>query len=764
MPLNYTDIYLRSFSGGITDNYVEPREGKCAKADCFVINDDGDLELASGFEVIYNQEALAPIKHLGELNDEIYPVRNSTVYFYDNNALTVVPSPTGITAFDYSTADSYYCSAEWREHLLITSTGQSSPTQLERPVFVRKDENGNRKLLQAGLPQLTDGQLLLIASSTGGSVPAGTTNSYLYAFHWSYTYFVDDVQFKMVSNVQQTQIQTGGNIGPTATVTFTFTPLFPWLTAPSRSDLANIKLEIYRTKNNGDAFFKVGEVTNGFIGTFVDNKTDSDLNAFQNIYTDGGVLDFWPVPKCKYLTVVNDCAYYAWIEDELSGPTVIKRPYRVVQSILSNINGIDPDNYIETDDEITGISNVGGLPIVMTSTFIYRIEGIIDQFGNGFMKTKVISDKIGCVSNNGIVKTPVGLFWAGNFGFYFTDGYQYKKISDDLDRSYKRLVQNKSLAEKISGTYDPVNDRIYWSVCENSEEANLMWIYNLRTGGFTKRTGYQMITTSLLGRNDGIYRGDELGYIYRHADGLLSDYKRDPSVPSSQWERAHIPFDFLSACVDGGVPHIKKWMQEATISARSSTRVSYKPYSVNDDGNIIKDMKYVRDFDSFEWGDFNFAWGDPDFKWRRNEAITKQRHFPRGTMRCRRKQIGLKPVDVIQYKSDAFGTATLSYPNPSDTTIIAVSLDEAGRKWPIDIVGDKIAFSYNQYSELFEIKSRTDYVLLISGGVAILPNQRWQITGVTKKQFFELKTLSIKTSVIDNVGDEFKTKESGGNT
>jgi hypothetical protein len=762
MPLQYQTTRIADFSGGITDKYINAPDSKYKKAEGFNITERG-LELRSGFVVAYDQESLQRMMGIWALNDDMFVLRGSSVYYFDKNAgtLTLVNTPNATLFFNYFGASVFPNAIEWKDTLLMSNTGQVSPVDFDTPMRIYRDNNGVIRSHELGLPEYPAGTI-------PNPFDPGAGKTYDYAFVYEYTYYVGDTQFK---NVGVPYFYDGvTKVNDIDAINYVNVQFFQTiLPAGNRLDTANIKIGIYRTKeylsSDFGTYYKVGEVANGFAGTFVDNVTDANLVTGVTLYTSSGEVERYKPPRCKYILAVNDIVYYLYAIEEAPGGDII-HPYRFYQSIPGTADAFDPSFYKDVDDEIMGGTHINGSPIIMTSTYIYRVESAIDIFGNGTIRTRVISDSAGLLNHNSIVRTGDKVFFAGNNGFYVTDGFKAEILpaSKELQDSYRRFTNSAAKRSRIWGTYDIFHERIIWCMADNNSENNYWWILDLNTGGFTTATGKTFFSSAVLAMEDEIYRCDDQGYIYRHRDDYYNDYVRDTSVPATSWRKTHIPFDYISAAVDFGDPHIRKWVRELTLSTSTQGKIAYDIESINDDGRQQLPMKQVQFINTIIWDDPAILWGDPDLIWRMPNVFTKQRHFPRRSMRCRRKQVRILPAKIILFKSDTYGVADVDYVNPNDPTQLVVTLPDS-ITWPLDIVDDTIYFESEDYQIEHRIISRSNDTLVVVGGGTIGPatGAKWIIKGYNKLQRFELNYLSMEFALITNEGAEYKQSEDGEN-
>ena len=140
-------------------------------------------------------------------------------------------------------------------------------------------------------------------------------------------------------------------------------------------------------------------------------------------------------------------------------------------------------------------------------------------------------------------------FWAGEVGFYWTDGFRVQKISESINETYRELVSNTVKASRIHGTYDPNSERVIWTVSQdnNSNENDSCFVLDLRFGiradsTFTTLSGGDSFKPSAVTFQKDpqttelrVYRGDERGYILFHEEGIFTDPVIDVATDPDDW-------------------------------------------------------------------------------------------------------------------------------------------------------------------------------------------------------------------------------------
>jgi hypothetical protein len=286
-------------------------------------------------------------------------------------------------------------------------------------------------------------------------------------------------------------------------------------------DTTNIKIEIYRTVNNGSTYYYVGEVTNGTTG-YTDSTSDATLQtAGVTLYTTGGVLENDRPPKAKYVHSTSDFTYYAnGYEVSTTGADNEFLAQRLWQSKRGDPDSVPAANYVDIEEPVTGICSIKSIPIVFGANSVYRVDNNYDDFGRNGMIARKISDGVGCVGHLSIVQTLDGLYFAGNDGFYFTDGYQIRSLSaEEFKKSYAALVSTSLQRQRIYGSFDALNKRLLWSVYDSSgdtfTEQNKIYCMYLPAKKFTTwSSGY---------RGTGI-KIDSLAAAFAYSAGHCHDH------------------------------------------------------------------------------------------------------------------------------------------------------------------------------------------------------------------------------------------------
>lgn len=753
--LQQQQLIIDDFSGGITDYPLAAEPNQMSECVNLLITPNRRLGMAPGSQVYDSNMYRIPdgnARVTGLFNsisvDNLLITSGRKIWYDDTTTFTELVGPSTNPAFDSGTTSDFISWSEYNDHVFATNSSFS------KPIKIYIDGSSNMQVRTAGMPALASGPTV---TSSGG-----TGNNYLYAFLYYYEYTVGTTLF---SDFGPTTLKTLSNAGAPNVNTVNITSI-PVIANGStlNYDTTNIKVHIYRTTNNGLVYYKVGEVTNG---TTSYNDTTSDATLVNNalLYTNGGVLDNAEPPKCKYLHIVNGVCYYAHTKD---GSEVFKN--RIYQSVQDDPDSVPEENYIDVLDEITGISSFNDNPIVFTRGHVYRLNGSYNELGQGQVTFEDITKTIGCKSHNSIVQTRFGVFWAGDDGFYWTDGFQFKKISDSINERYKEIVSSETRSSRIYGAFDKKDNRVYWACTDDNSisDNNLFYILDLRWGirdasSFTERSnGDDFSPTAIAFYNNQLIRGDRRGYVFKHDADYTTDPKIDTTVTPDEWDLKVITPTYVSSVIDFGAPYIRKWVAKILLTMENESDASIQIVGINDNTLAEHDLYEIRFRASIIWGEPDPLWGDDDILWNYADLIEEMRKFPSKYLRCNRKQIKITQAYTNIYKSDDLSTATVD--NNLNKATLTNTVDYV---WPENIVDYYITFEDDGYVRDYPITARTDTYILFTNPQFTAPSgtQKWLIRGYPKGEIINivsyilyyapLSTQSYKTyrSELDSSGE-----------
>ena len=752
--LAYTALELADFSGGITDYPFSAPMNKASVLDNFVIDPNKRPVMRPGSVVAQETDPQLPIgeirinKLLPHDVEDIYYVIAGTKAFYPSaGAFTELSGIGAVDAFNAGNADSISSFSEWNDHYI----GVNSDFAL--PIKIFKDEYGVPQVRTAGLPKM---------ASSPTVTPTAGANSYIWYFVYKYEYKIGDTTFIDLSTpifVQKTNAAEPTVVNPTSITNI------PALANAGGSsyDLTKITKQIYRTTAGGKAAFFVAEIPNATT-SYTDQTNDASVQTAEPLYTTGpngtdGTAAYDAPPLAKFFHVMEGVGFYGYLKEGTD-----EFPSRIRQSIPGDPDSCPEDFYIEVRHELRGISSFRGRLVAFGVNKVFRVDGLFDELGRGGMTYEEISKVTGCISTNSIVQTEYGIFFAGDSGFYWTDGYEVKKISDAINVRYQNMLSLIEDKRRIDGAYDAFNLKVYWTFKQASDTAenDCIFVLDLRyyqpgDSSFTVwlNEGVFNPCAVMVYKNE-LYRGDFYGFVYRHNTEYATDPRTDNLADPADWGTKAIIWDLRTVHLNFGLPSVRKWVAQVLITARNISNVSIQPYSINDDSSTQDAMKEIRFRDSLVWGDPEATWGDQTLAWNFQGLIEQRRRFPAGGLRCSYKQIRLTNSYTIVTSSDSYGTASI------DRVTKEVTLDNLALSWPTDLLDYDLVIkpnsgpspSTNDFSLTLPIASRDSATQLTlsdptdlintqypSGDGYSFDNVEWLIKGYPKSEVANFMSL-----------------------
>lgn len=759
-PIPTQPFPLEDFSGGMTDYYLGGPLNKYERADNLLIVKHGlvgklftrpgsTIYDADYYQIPAGAQRIGTLKYF---NSTLFYQSARKIYYVSGGWVTLQgPSsndlfPSGI---DTTTVVS---TATWNGHLLVTSSALVGKVSK-----IYKDSGAVWRLRTAGMPALA-------SSPSIAAGAAGSTYSYLYRYLYYYTYTVGSVSF--VDRGPTTEVAyTAANAiasGAANTASHSSIPALANGTTDNYDTASsNLKVEIYRTTDGGVNFFKVSSVNNGTT-TYSDTTTDATLVNNEPLYTENGSPENDPPPLCKIVHVVDDRAFYGHCK---VGSEVFTT--RVYQSVPGDIDAVPAENFATLADDLVGMTSHKSVPISLCAGSTVRLEGGFDELGGGFLAPVVIADTHGCVSQQSAVQTPIGAFWAGLDGFYWTDGYQSMRVSGDLRETYQSIISSATRKSRIQGKYDAKENRVYWTAqyAGAASDVDVIFVLDLNWGvseymPFTTLSGGVNFAPSAIEFIPGagtFVRGDTRGYTFGHSATTYTDPKVDTGAVPSAWATATIIYDLTTIATNFGVPSERKWVPSCSVLCENETNLSLQVVSINDDGRVESNLKPIRYRGNIAWGDTDVLWGDPDIVWNVQGIIDEFRRMPAGSLRCQYKQAQLTNAHVAITSSDTLGTCVI------DTGLLTATLSDTSFDWPSAAVGYYLAFESDGYSTEFLVTARTADVLTFNtaGGGPPQGTQQWVLRGKPKGEVLYLNTFIFNYAVFSKTQNKYRSSQTG---
>lgn len=754
-------LRIRDFSGGKTDYFIDGNVTTAQNMDNLLVQKNRTLIQRPGSVIYDTANTQVPtgntrVDNLIYFNSQLFARTGRRLHYISGGTFNTLVGPVSSnqTFGKGSFVNGYIAHDEWREHLFVTVS------DYQRPRKIYKDGSSNWQVRTAGLPRLASNPVITPDAASG--------RSFVWHFCYFYEYTIGTVTFQdfgptiTVAHANASNPASGvGNYNQISSI-----PVLANGSDEECWDTATIKVKIYRTEHNGTVAKYVGQVTNGTT-TFVDSVTDANLGA--NIYTNGGVKQNEIPPKSKYITIAEDTGFFAAVKDEDG----TERPYRIRQSVPGDIDSCPSSFFVDVEGDLEAISNIGSVPMAFTIDKSFRIEGEkFNELGDGFLRAEQVSDTVGCVSQNSIIRTTKGLLFAALDGFYYTDGYRFIKLSDGLNDTYARLVQTETQRKRIQGVHDKANNRFYWAVeSDGQNENDTLFVLDASWGLKNEScfTTWNEIAKSVSFRptalafvNGNLIRGDSRGYLFRHDEDHLTDPKIDTTKAVNTWDKEAILYDYTSVAFAFGGEFDRKWIGEIKAFHSNASNLSVQISASNDLDENFRDLKPIRYTGAFTYGDPLFEWYDPEFVWNEQRVISVNRRMKAGFLRCIYKQIKLSNAEVIVATYEDMGTATV------DAGARTVTLNAPlTNEWPLSCEDYKISFQNDGYVNQFIVADRvSDSVLVVSDDASQLINGsgNWKIVGKPKDELFSLVAYVIPYVVMGDNHAGYKASEAGNPT
>ncbi len=605
------EFSVEDFSGGETDkwrNNNDPRFYKEAKN--MYITEQRTLETRPGLGAVFDDQRpwdstiVRKLWHHITRRDQVsgdnfttryqtFAVANEAVLVNSNISSpgVAVTAEGGVNRIRYlSTSQGNYVRLNDNEFVFI-------PDGRYPQKFYRILSNGQWKYTPLGLPQYNGNSFQAISDGTG-------SNSWTYAIVAKHEYEVFEPGSGFVTKIVR-GAPTFSNTIINADIPTLNIPEIDGFWVDNEFSVvgseafaeSEISVEVYRNTDSGSIFYKLTEIVQAglpFVG-FPDNTPDSTLQEREVLYTTGGVVpNQMTSDRPKFATYANDAL---WL---FSGSRGWQSKVGIYDAVPGSFNFI-----IREGERITGCNTLDIFPIVGTRQGVYRIEGIVDDLGNGTHRVRTISEEHGCMSNKTMVRAKNKIFFWSDDGIYETNGYQAKKVSGSYDTRYLEIVNrvgNNGLIDAIfiaDGAYDVDNERIMWIFPrEDGDEYNRDYIvlhlsHPTEEGYAITSGGFEHYCTSISAANGSFFVSTVDGSVLKEDPLRFTDLPVSPALGSPV---IRFDWNYVSCSLSFGTRKIAKWFTRLFLTFQAKgTALSAQVYEDTDESGTFRELNAIEE-------------------------------------------------------------------------------------------------------------------------------------------------------------------------
>lgn len=676
---------------------------------------------------------------------------NSSLSHYPTDTLSIHDCETAWTASANVTATANTTYAKVGTYAAKLAVGSSFVTGLVAyKTLTSTDYSGYQKVsfwIMATVNQAAGDFSIKLCSDTAGavavdtfSVPALTANVP--------RYFTIDTSAALGSAIQSVALYINTDNGA---VDIYLDDIF----AVKSNTAASTKIKIFRTKRDGATLYYLDAISNGTT-TYTDRTSDDDLST-ETIYTTGGLVERDPAPACEIMHICNDVVYYGYLRE-----TTESIPERIRQSLQGDPDGCPEDFYIDLPGPVRGISSSKNIPIAWTASGTYRLEGLFDETGAGSIRAVPISDVVGLRARYSPVQIDSGVIFAGNDGFYFTDGYQVTPLTKDWPVKYNSDIGSDAFALYIRGCFDRFANKVYWtwkpSTISGTTAPRQILVMDLNFGMKPNmpvtiwRSAYAESLASVewsvrdiakweaYSAGGGVLVSAELnGWNMYWSSTSAGDVLIDLSTSAASWITSGAPKDYVSPAFNFGTERVRKWTPRVSFSLKTNATdiaLWVKARTESDTAGNTYPENYL--------GDLNYPLSG-SFK----GHIYESRRMYAGGFRCMKRQIRFQsPTDAIIHKSSVVG-GTVTVTGGTTATL-------SGGTWPSAVEKYTLVCSTDPNESSSALRAvvstrNSDTVLTLATSITNAAYSTWYLVGMPKNQDCTLDSYSIHYAYLGQI-------------
>jgi hypothetical protein len=228
----------------------------------------------------------------------------------------------------------------------------------------------------------------------------------------------------------------------------------------------NVIIELYRTEDAGTTYYLVTSPSaptynDKTVNTvsIVDTRSDIDQIDNELLYTTGGVLENIAAPSASIIETFNNRIFLAGLEDDnkiqYSKIRQEGKPVEFNDTLIINVNS--------RGGKIKAIATMDDKLFIFKETAIYYLTGNgPNNLGqqNDFIEPELITNDVGCSTQNSVVLTPTGLMFKSAKGIYnITSGLQMSYIGSPVEKYNHLTIKAANLVQTKNQVVFLTNDQ-----------------------------------------------------------------------------------------------------------------------------------------------------------------------------------------------------------------------------------------------------------------------------------------------------------------
>lgn len=266
-----------------------------------------------------------------------------------------------------------------------------------------------------------------LAQTVGGSLTATSTYGYVAVYEW---FNNQGQRYQSAQSPVSSFTLTGGNQSFDVTVRS--------LGVTMKSD---VNIVLYRTLANGSVYYRCQTALNDPTvrsQVIADSYADSSINTNEILYTQGGVLNNYPLSPHDVATVHQ---YRHFVYDKENSSIKYSKAF-------SDSVGIEHSPFLEIKipsegGEVTALASYMDRLIAFKESRIFACAGqglsLVGAGGN-YSDFVAISEAVGCVNPRTVVLTPLGLMFESLDGIYVLNKtLQVQLVSDPVKYHHRQI-------------------------------------------------------------------------------------------------------------------------------------------------------------------------------------------------------------------------------------------------------------------------------------------------------------------------------------